>query len=97
MQDLADHKIKRVVSDNAANIQAAIRLGEWPVGCFAPTLNLIVKNGLKGISEIAGKVKSTVEYFNKMDGANEIRICNYTNGFPDLKIKTRMSNTLESV
>ncbi|CAB3238387.1 unnamed protein product [Arctia plantaginis] len=83
------NKITCVVSDNAANIQAAIRLGEWrPVGCFAHTLNLIVQNGLKVISEIVGKVKSIVEYFKKSCTAQtKLESVLKQMGLPILKLK----------
>lgn len=60
------HKVTCVVSDNAANIQAAIRLGEWrPVSCFAHSLNLSVQNAIKSISDVLIKVKDVVEYFKR--------------------------------
>lgn len=54
------------MSDNAANITAAIRLGQWrSIGCFAHSLNLIVQSGLNEVSDTVAKVKRIVEYFHK--------------------------------
>lgn len=44
------HKITIVVSDNAANMIASVRLGGWRHwGCFAHSLNLVAQTGLKEI------------------------------------------------
>ena len=40
-------KVVAAVTDNAANIAAAVRLNGWRhVPCFAHTLNLVVQNSL---------------------------------------------------
>ncbi|XP_045449661.1 E3 SUMO-protein ligase ZBED1-like [Melitaea cinxia] len=60
------HKVRCVVIDNAANIQAAIRLGDWrSVGCFRHGLNLCVQNALKSIADVLEKVKAIVEHFKR--------------------------------
>lgn len=44
------YKVSAVVSDNAAIISAAIRLGGWRhIGCFAHQINLVVRRGLAEI------------------------------------------------
>jgi len=52
-----------IVSDNASNITAAIKLCNWRhLGCFAHTINLVVDSGLKndGVKDIIVKVKTIV-------------------------------------
>lgn len=66
------NKITCVVSDNTANIQAAIRSGEWrSVGCFAHTINLIIQGALKleKIASVMGKFKAIVELFKRSSTA----------------------------
>ena len=44
---IVDKKIV-IVSDNAANMKAAVRVGEWRHwGCFVHSLNLITQAGIK--------------------------------------------------
>ncbi|XP_047002906.1 zinc finger BED domain-containing protein 4-like [Schistocerca americana] len=60
------HKVAAIVSDNAANILSAVRLGEWrSVSCFAHSLNLAVQEATKEISDILAQVKDIVEFFNR--------------------------------
>lgn len=58
-----------IVSDNAANIRAAIQNElQWKhFGCFAHTINLVVHDGLKEeeISRIIIKVKNIVSHFKR--------------------------------
>lgn len=64
-------KVFAMVTDNAANVVAAVKMGSWVhVPCFAHTLNLIVQNGLLEIKEIRAKVKAIVEYFHRSSQAN---------------------------
>ena len=59
-------KIVCIVSDNAANIVAAIRLTGWKhIPCFAHNLNLIVQSGLHCIGDITARVKGIVEFFKR--------------------------------
>ena len=61
-----DRKIVGVVTDNAPNIVAAVRLTGWKhIPCFAHTLNLIVQQGLQSVKELLIKVKSIVEFFRR--------------------------------
>lgn len=65
-------KVHFVVTDNASNMKAAIKLTNWfHIPCLAHTLNLIVQKGLHEIEEIRGKVKKNVGYFHKSSQANE--------------------------
>jgi hypothetical protein len=70
-----ENKILLAVSENAANIKNAIsRKLSWNhFGCFAYTLNLIVKDGLKNkeMSAIIEKVKQIVAHFRKSCVSNE--------------------------
>jgi hypothetical protein len=70
-----ENKILLAVSENAANIKNAIstKLSWNHFGCFAHTLNLIVKDGLKNkeMSAIIEKVKQIVAHFRKSCVSNE--------------------------
>lgn len=61
-------KVVGVVTDNAANCVAAIRLPGWRhIPCFAHTLNLIVKDGIKAdkaVMEVQKKCKAVVLFFS---------------------------------
>lgn len=73
------NKIIAVATDNANNIVAAVKLGNWRhLGCFAYTINLIGQKGLKEIEEILFKITKLVEIFKRSSNAfNQTR----TNGF----------------
>lgn len=67
-------KVVLAISDNAANITSAIKNGTgWKFfGCYAHTLNLIVKDALNvqpEITEIIGKVKTIVTHFKQSSKA----------------------------
>jgi zinc finger BED domain-containing protein 1 (E3 SUMO-protein ligase ZBED1) len=65
-------KVVAVVTDNAANITAAVRLaGLKHLPCFAHTLNLVVQKALKAIVTIKEKVKTIVEHFRRSTVAAE--------------------------
>jgi hypothetical protein len=68
-------KILLAVSDNAYNIQNAlsIQLNWRHFGCFAHSINLIVKEGLKStdMQQLISKVKIIVTHFRKSYIANE--------------------------
>ncbi|XP_047106376.1 uncharacterized protein LOC124775586 [Schistocerca piceifrons] len=52
------HKVAAIVSDNAANILSAVRLVEWrSVSSFAQSLNLVVQEATKEISDFWRKLK----------------------------------------
>ncbi|XP_073954826.1 E3 SUMO-protein ligase ZBED1-like [Choristoneura fumiferana] len=83
------HKIGSIVSDNAANITTAIRMGGWrPIGCFAHSLNLMVQRALTDISEVVGKVKAIVEFFKRSsNGLHKLLEAQNQMGLPPLKLK----------
>lgn len=62
-------KVVAVVSDNASNMTAAVRiLGLRHLPCFAHTLNLIVRAALQetpGVTQLVEKVKTIVEHFHR--------------------------------
>ncbi|XP_036336147.1 zinc finger BED domain-containing protein 1-like [Rhagoletis pomonella] len=59
-------KVTAIVTDNAANMKAAVRGGGWRHwGCFAHTLNLVAQSGLKEIQISLDKVKAIVRLFRK--------------------------------
>lgn len=63
------NKISVVVTDNAPNIVGAIKLNNWRhISCFAHVLNIGIQHGLKKLKPIINKIKSIVEFFNKVLG-----------------------------
>lgn len=60
------YKIVAIVSDNAANIRAAVRICGWRnLPCFAHSINLIVQKGVESIKETKTTVKSIIELFKR--------------------------------
>lgn len=71
-----ENKVRAVVTDNAANMAAAVRMLPLVSGvrCFAHTLNLIVKNALCAIPEIDDvrkKSRKIIKYFKASHVATE--------------------------
>lgn len=59
-------KLITVVSDNAANVAAAIQSHSWShIPCFANMLNAMMDDGLQLVSELCNKVDFIVEHFRK--------------------------------
>lgn len=94
-----EDKVVCCVSDNAANITKAIKILKWPHNpCFAHTLNLIVRDGLKTIKPTIDKVKSIVEYFHKSSTATQkLKATQVQMDMPELRLKqecpTRWNST----
>ena len=63
------NKVIAIVTDNAANIVAAVRkLGIKHVPCFAHTINLVVQKAIddsENLEKIRGKIRDTVAYFHR--------------------------------
>lgn len=66
-----EEKIFLAISDNAANIQKAIRDDlKWKhFGCYAHTINLIVRDGLKIVEPIISKLRTLVGHFKRSSTA----------------------------
>lgn len=65
-------KIILVVSDNAANIVAAINKLKWKhFGCYAHTINLVVQNALLSVRLIRDRAKNIVSFYRRSNLATE--------------------------
>ncbi|GBN17231.1 Zinc finger BED domain-containing protein 4 [Araneus ventricosus] len=76
-------KILVTVTDNASNIVGAIKNGlKWQhLGCFAHTINLILKDAQVEFSCLVEKVKSIVCHFKRSTAANSrLMECQVTSG-----------------
>lgn len=95
---MIQNKVAVIVSDNAANILAAVHLGGWrSISCFAHTLNLIVQTGIECISETLTRVKRIVEYFHRSTtGLNKLKDIQKQMNVPQLKIKQDVSTRWNS-
>lgn len=63
-------KIVAVVTDNAFNMVAAVKLCNWShIPCYAHSLNLTVTSSTEPISDIIEKCKSIVQYFKRSSHA----------------------------
>ncbi|XP_063222172.1 E3 SUMO-protein ligase ZBED1-like [Bacillus rossius redtenbacheri] len=98
-----DRKVVAVVSDNAANMVAAVNLTGWThISCFAHNLNLIVQHGLDGTKTkiLLTKVKSIVAFFKRSPQAcAKLKSMQEQLGEPCLKLKqevvTRWNSTYD--
>ncbi|XP_030284370.1 zinc finger BED domain-containing protein 1-like [Sparus aurata] len=81
-------KVVACVSDGASNITLAIQKCGWKhLHCFAHTLNLIARGGLKNLSETLEKVKHVVDHFHRSSvSAEKLRDTLAQMGLPDLKL-----------
>ena len=70
----SEWKITAVVSDNAANMRAGIRLTGWKqLPCFVHTLNLVVTDSIRSdieLSRLQSKCCEIVKYFKQSSVAN---------------------------
>lgn len=77
-----ENKIFVCVTDNAANMKAAIRLMRYDhLQSIAHTVNLVVRAGLQdcGLGELIKKIKAIVEHFHKSPTATKIKVKNRRN------------------
>ncbi|XP_075167732.1 zinc finger BED domain-containing protein 4-like [Haematobia irritans] len=95
------NKVSAVVTDNASNVVAAIRVGNWRwIGCFAHTLNLVVQNSLAPIENTLKKVRKIVTFFHKNSSALN-KLCENQRQFIQVPlklkqdVKTRWNSTYE--
>ncbi|XP_074030331.1 E3 SUMO-protein ligase ZBED1-like [Leptinotarsa decemlineata] len=101
------NKIFVCVTDNAANMKAAIRLTNYEhLPCIAHTLNLVVRAGLQesDLEALIKKIKAIVEYFHRSPIANNKLIAMQDQlrpGQKPLKLKmdvvTRWNSTLDMI
>ena len=68
-------KVVAIVTDNASNIVAAVKITGWThVPCFAHTLNLVVSEAIKSdenVSDLKKRCKRTVTFFHQSVKATE--------------------------
>lgn len=97
-----NNKIVAMVTDNAANITAAVRLLQYQhIPCFAHTLNIIVQKSLSHINIVHKKLKAVVQFFKHSPQAT-LKLINLQTQLGNqktLKLKqdvaTRWNSTLE--
>jgi hypothetical protein len=95
-------KVVAIVTDNAANMVAAIRITRWKhIPCFAHTLNLIVQGALSAAKETADlkkKCKDMVTFFHQSTKASDkLKEVQRQLGVPEAKliqdVETRWNST----
>ncbi|KAJ2940838.1 hypothetical protein O0L34_g10095 [Tuta absoluta] len=93
-------KVSAIASDNAHNIFAAVRAGDWRhIACFAHSINRAVGAALIHINATVTKVKQVVEYFKRSSQAQtKLKEIIKQLNVPDLKLKqvqTRWNSTYD--
>ena len=93
------HKVVAIVTDNASNMVAAVKITGWThIHCFAHTLNLVVQEAIKNdptLLLIKKKCKDIVTFFHQsVNAAEKLRVVQRQIGIPE-KIDPRGRNTLE--
>ena len=60
------NKVSAIITDNAANIVAAVRCINWRYfPCFGHIINLVVQGSLQCINKQVEKVKAKVDFFKR--------------------------------
>ncbi|XP_005113603.1 zinc finger BED domain-containing protein 1-like [Aplysia californica] len=100
-----EEKISSIVTDNASTMVSLVNdhMKKHHVRCFAHSLNLIVRDGLKNSGDlliVIGKVKAIVSFFHhSVKAAEKLRSFQSTLGLPQKKliqdVETRWNSTLK--
>lgn len=96
-----EKKVVCCLTDNAANVTKAVTLTKWPhLPCLAHTINLVVRDALKGPQPIIDKVKEAVEYFHRSGpGSKKLKETQEEKNMPQLRPKmdcvTRWNSTYD--
>lgn len=101
-------KVSAIVTDNAANVLAAVKAGNWrSIGCFAHKINLVLQDAIgtnqsqaepNSFSQIVVKVKAIVQFYKQSHKAKaKLNEMQRNMGQPELKLKqdvpTRWNST----
>ena len=96
------HKVVAIVTDNASNMVAAVKITGWThIHCFAHTLNLVVQEAIKNdptLLLIKKKCKDIVTFFHQsVNAAEKLRVVQRQIGIQEKKliqaVETRWNST----